>query len=651
MKIDFKKIINIKNKSDLKDFDIMEPIFQNNYLFHYLIYLNNFDALKLNEFPVFKENEDDLNGFHMAAKYSNLEILCYLIETYPDYIYNRNNHNETFADYVEYEQFSILISKYPKIMWDELITKKIFHGIVSSLSYNELKKFLDIYDIKPTTKNQYLIGILKNKMKTEDKIKLLEKYSDEELNIKNELGEGLIFVPILEDDMKLFDYLIKRKVDIDYYSWMHTFNPLRKALSHDIMLNIYSMSKKLIGIIDIQRQYEILDKYLENIGHFVLNSRISYLQTVHDMNINYDPDMMILNHMTDMNWNQMNVEKITPLELISELDYKIFSEILIKNKVLISPAVLEKLDKTKTNILWLKLFKSLGIYKEKKDDIILDENKYSHSTLFQSTFKDVGIFSIYMTDNYPNLYLPNMESYMVKNLTFSDTFPFSDSIIEKEPVFPWTICYYSQYEYYIHPYLNNLINAERRKGDKRFAVVFLSIIYDKILHANILIYDFKKLTVERFEPYGNSSAVDTEMDDVLEEELTWSTGLKYIRPSDYLPVAGFQTISDENNLENQKAGDFGGFCLAWCLWYLENRIKNPDVEPNILVEKIINKLAKMDIKFSEHIRNYSNKINEKRVKLMSSIGIDSKEISNTHHVYETSNTIANYLIDTFSGKK
>jgi hypothetical protein len=64
-----------------------------------------------------------------------------------------------------------------------------------------------------------------------------------------------------------------------------------------------------------------------------------------EANINYEPDLAILNNMTNMNWNQMNVEKTTPLELLTELDYKVFSEILIKNKVLINPVVLKKLEK------------------------------------------------------------------------------------------------------------------------------------------------------------------------------------------------------------------------------------------------------------------------------------------------------------------
>ena len=58
MKIDFKKIINIKNVSDLKDYILDTPIFHSNYLFHYLILINNLDGLKLQKFPIYIENSD-----------------------------------------------------------------------------------------------------------------------------------------------------------------------------------------------------------------------------------------------------------------------------------------------------------------------------------------------------------------------------------------------------------------------------------------------------------------------------------------------------------------------------------------------------------------------------------------------------------------
>lgn len=663
MKIDFKKIINIKNKQDLKDFSIDKPIFQSNYLFHYLILLDNLEGLKLEKFPVYIENYDGLNGFHLAAKENNIPILCYLIDNYPDYIYNRNIARDTFTPYVQFEEFSNLINKYPKINWVDLIengskSSFVLKSIILNLNSSELKKFIKSYNIKPEIKNQYLFGVVVNHLlKSDEKIKILNDFTDEEINIKNDSGEGLILKVLDLSDKILFDYMMNRNIDVDYYSFIKSDNPLRIALFMDITNNTFYYSKHILKkIVDNNKDFlSDNNKYLDNIAHTTIYIR--KLQNTQEeipskkSKSIIKADLEILKLCNSSTWNQKNIDKLSPLELLVDLDYDEYSQIIINNKININSETIDTLNKiTKTENLskWIKLYSSLPAYKEEKDSIKIESNQYIHYTLFQAKFKDVAVFIMYLRDTYSELFIPNIKSYMINNLTFDNTFPFSDDILSREPIFPWIISYYSQNEYYIHPYLNNLINAERRNNNKQFAVVFLSLIYPTMLHANILIYDFKNMTLERFEPYGNSSMIENDLDDVLEEELTWNTGLKYLRPKDYLPYTGFQTISDENNSINKKAGDFGGFCLAWCLWYLETKIKNPDVDSKTLVFKLINKIVKLDLKFSEYIRNYSNKINEKRIEYFKKIGIDEKEISNVHLTINTDSIVTDYLLKAYN---
>ena len=68
-------------------------------------------------------------------------------------------------------------------------------------------------------------------------------------------------------------------------------------------------------------------------------------------------------------------------------------------------------------------------------------------------------------------------------------------------------------------------------------------------------------------------------------------------------------------------------CLAWCLWYLEHRILNHNIDPKVLIDKTLKKLFKQKLKFSEFIRNYGNNINKERYKIMKKIGIPEKRIS------------------------
>jgi hypothetical protein len=660
MKIDFKKIINIKNKQQLKEFSLDKPIFNSNYLFHYLVSIGNLDALKLDNFPVYLENNDALNAFHIAAKENQIEILHYLIDNYPDYIYNRNNLMETFTAHLELEEFNNLIKKYPNLDWDDLLirgTKEdntILNIILNNLNYKQINQFISLIKIKPENNYQYLFSVVKNiNLKKDELIKILDKFTDQEINIKDNKSTGLLFQAISNNDEDLVKYFIKRNIDIDYHTFYHTDNSLLLSLVTDILNNQFKLSKIIINELNkinpefLKKYNKFLDNPLHTLFYIRMNRMKQVVSAEKIKNINYSPDFELLKYSTSENWNHLNIEKLTPFHLITNLDFDIYSKFFEKSKLQISKSVLEDI-KDHEDKKWIKLFEKLEEYKEPKNDINLTIDEYSHYTIFQATFKDVGIFSIYLSDTYSDLLVPNLQSYQLKNITFDDTFPFSDSIIKKEPIFPWIISYHNENEYYIHPYLNNIINATRRNGNKRFAYIFLSLIYEKVLHANLLVYDLKNMTVERFEPYGNTMQLDGSIDEILEEELTWNTGLKYIKPEDYLPVAGFQTVSDENNLINKKSGDFGGFCLAWCLWYLETRMKNPDVSSKILVDKIINKISKLDYKFSEYIRNYSNKINSKRIEYMEQIGIDSKKISDNHMTEDTNIKVTNFLIKSFT---
>jgi len=660
MKIDFKKIINIKNKQQLKEFSLDKPIFNSNYLFHYLVSIGNLDALKLEKFPVYLENNDGLNAFHIAAKENQIEILFYLIENYSEYIYNRNNSNEAFTAFLEFEEFNNLIKKYPNLDWEDLLIKGtkidyiIFNNILINLNYKKLNEFISLIKIKPKNKYQYLFVIIRNiNLKKDELIKILDKFTDQELNLKDDTSGGLLLLAINNNDEELIKYLIKRNTDIDYHTFYHTDNPLLLSLVTDILNNQFKLSKIIINELNkinsefLKKNNKFLDNPLHTLFYIRMNRMKQVVSAEKIKNINYSPDFELLKYSTSEDWNHLNIEKLTPFHLITNLDYDVYSKFFEKSKLQIAKSVLDDI-KDHEDKKWIKLFEKLDEYKEPKNDINLTMDEYSHYTIFQATFKDVGIFSIYLSDTYSDLLIPNLQSYQLKNITFDDTFPFSDSIVKKEPIFPWIISYHNENEYHIHPYLNNIINATRRNGNKRFASVFLSLIYEKVLHANLIVYDFKNMTVERFEPYGNTMQLDGSIDEVLEEELTWNTGLKYIKPDDYLPVAGFQTVSDENNLINKKSGDFGGFCLAWCLWYLETRMKNPDVSPKILVDKVINKISKLDLKFSEYIRNYSNKINLKRIEYLEQIGIDSKKISDNHMTEDTSTKVTDFLIKSFT---
>jgi len=661
MKINLNTIINIKNKQDLDKFILNKPLYQNNYLFHYLIKLNNIDGLKLNKWEIYIETCEGLNGFNLAAQHQNTKILEYLIETYPEYIYNRNSNKNLFTVKLDATNFAPLMNKYPKLDWYKLlhnaspIHNQVIVYIIFNLNYKQLSSFLKVYKNKPSLNNPLLQSIIYSDLLTQDeKIKILDNYSETDLNVKLERnGHGLIITALQENYDKIVDYLLSRNIDLKYYTFIKSKSPLLLAIYYDIMNNKILFSPKIFNKIKTDTKYlKIFDHYLNNIAHSCLFARRNRNEQI-DLTIPIIYcELEILKYFDNDIWNQLNIDKISPLELLIGLDYDIFSKIIIENNIAIDPDIIKKIqDENKVYYKkWLKLYKNQPIYIKPINDIIILNNKYIHHTLFRSTFIDTGIFIIYLHDKYKELFIPNMESYLIKNLTFDNTMPHIDNMMYKENIFPWIISYYSNTEYYIHPYLNNLINAQKQNNNnnKRFGMVYLSLAYDTIFHANVLIYDFKNLTIERFEPYGNSELIEHDVDDVLEEELTWSTGFSYLRPKDFLPFNGFQTLSDENNYLNLKRGDFGGFCLAWCLWYVESKLINQNISSDILVIKLIHKINSSEHKFNEYIRNYSSKINEHRIKFIKKIGIHENEISNEILYDHDEQKLVHHLIKKFT---
>jgi hypothetical protein len=309
MKIDFENIIKIKSNKKLKKFNIKKPLFLNNYLFHYLILVNNLEALKLTIFPIYIENTDNLNGFHIAAKEDRYEILCYLIEEYPDYIYNVNSNEETFINYLQIKTLIKLIKKYSDIEWNDLIKKEQLNYILGNSSFNELNEFIKLHKFK--IDNEYIsYYILYNSnIDEDDKIKIYDTFTNDELY-------RLIIQVINKNYEKIFNYLLKRNVDINVYN--RDTNPLREAIITDNINNNNKYTKILINKLkNIDSEfYKKTDKYLDNITHNILYLRLNEKHKHIKENqekINYDLDNEILKYSDSDTWNYLNIDKVTPL--------------------------------------------------------------------------------------------------------------------------------------------------------------------------------------------------------------------------------------------------------------------------------------------------------------------------------------------------
>ena len=665
--IDFNKISKLKSLKEIKKYNIDKPVFLNNYLFHYFIMTNNIKGMEVANHPIYIENDEGLQGFHLAAKVAaeskSFNMLNMLIKKYPDYATNLNIYNESFLNYLDVNDKLInLIKKNKNINWIKLLNNQVeidemstsnLNRIFSAGSYKLIKfikEFLNSNKINwkelPTTPI-FELPINKN-LNSKQLINLIKLIG---INIINDTldksGRSFIYGVILSGKKDVLEFLIENNFELDKYTPYYTWHPFINCYNFEIKnkngKNKFEMSKLIWKQIKKYHNFSSTNKNGENLAFSILNSRLI------SGSGDYELEMDILKRNTE--WNKFSVDKVTILHVLVNLSFDKYSKFLKNIKV----NKKQKDNKNKTILhyasgRWLKLLKSLestneNCNKKNNDCTKINDYKLSNSNTFSSTISDAGLFFIHLDRKYKNLYIPKYLNKTEENLNWENGMNFPDNFINSYNNFPWVIYWQDRYNYYIHPNLNLLINANKNKDEYDYAAVLLSVrLPFGGLHAMMIYYDFKNNFVERFDPYGNTHDIDIHIDEILEEELTWNTGFYYLNVKKYLPVAGFQNLSDETNLLNQKPGDFGGYCLAWCLWYLEHRILNYKFTAKKLIEKSMKKLLERENSLIEFIRNYANELDKNRLKMLEKIGIPKNRVSNSQFNLNEDKKVFEYVI-------
>jgi hypothetical protein len=159
--------------------------------------------------------------------------------------------------------------------------------------------------------------------------------------------------------------------------------------------------------------------------------------------------------------------------------------------------------------------------------------------------------------------------------------------------------------------------------------IFFSKERDKINHQTGFIIDKKLKTVEYYDPHGKDSHnYSQDLDDTF-NDIFKKLGYRYLFMEETCPDYSFQDIEDElvkdkklkkilQNLkeESQKnkigfqaidefAGNKIGFCFSWTFFYIENRIENPDIDPQKLKERINKEFENNPFKYIDFIIKYA----------------------------------------------
>lgn len=406
-------------------------------------------------------------------------------------------------------------------------------------------------------------------------------------------------------------------------------------------------------LLDYKYDCRLYDKYLNTAAHQAL---------IKEPPLKYSTLVKILcNKSTDM--HQKNINNDTPLNIIQiKYDPQLFKPLLdykLKNNIKSSNA--EKNNKNQINF---------PVYQNNHAKSFVTTPLYNilYTMCILTKHKNIVIPFQYDNNNFKTNTLRLLSyNYRIGNNTLLDIITsYTHSLYS---YLPHLILWKGPNEYFIDPNLEfNITKCMNINSKARFIMMKISLLVsDNSTHANILIIDKKTGNVDRFDPYGFITLLDTHvLDKVLEKKLTRILKpffkVNYLRAQAGYNLVSFQTISNDDNAVVKKGYDPFGYCLAWCFWYLELRVTNPDVHPHYLIKYCIKQIianystartnytsseeiTETNIenikKFNDYIRSYAANLDNEKNKLLMSFGIDK---NNTYDII-FSNTLNLQIIN------
>jgi len=142
---------------------------------------------------------------------------------------------------------------------------------------------------------------------------------------------------------------------------------------------------------------------------------------------------------------------------------------------------------------------------------------------------------------------------------------------------------------FISNYLVQMFNIFFNYSYVKYIYIFVAFHTKTIGHLNLLSINKDLKTIELFDPYGSTFIREVKTKDIIyniveklqNEDLKSFTRL-YTEDICYI---SFQAI--EGMEQDVRPGDYRGFCQSWSMWFLEMKIKYPDIPTDKLIKKSI----------------------------------------------------------------
>ena len=624
MKFDFNNMIKIKSKTDLYTkgklkYPIDIPLHTQTYLHHILINLHKIKIADEIKLPIYLVNSDDMDGIMLASSNQDLDTLKYLLIKYEKYIYNTNNSGNTWVHLLEIEGLEKLYfdKSLKHIEWNRLF-KLENNDKITTIDYifsSNRKKFinhlLNNYYIKnPNSSNMsHIFSLFDNyNFSTNEIIKILNKFIKNKIEFKRVFNLGLPchYSLLLRESKEIIYILYKYKESTG--EGTYGYLPNTKG-SHSLFFiyNKHLDNKYVVYFFDKFEKYlNLSEETLFNDN--ILIAILGY-QTQENYKINKINDKLfkILNKLNKL--HTINDNNQTILHYIVMLPFKEY----LKYHKFLDFSKLNTRDKDGNLPIdytnekkWISKLEKLKEYLP-ADNMKLNiiESEKAHSTIFKAYIEDIGMYFYFLKTKYPRLYIPNPKvKTLLRDLAY-DGSNFPAPYMESNHEFAWVVIYQNEDTHYIHPYIDLLLKGAIESGKYDYSCLLISIknMYGG-LHATPLFINHLTKQVIRWDSFGLSDDA-SEIDNIIKTNIVDKIGFDYVPLYELQNIVGIQEKSKENESNNMKRGDFGGFCVAWTIWFIEHNIINNKITPQKLVKKLEKLIFQKDSPVN-YIRNYSN---------------------------------------------
>ena len=574
--------------------------------------------LKLNSDNINIANNEGNTCCHLLGLNKHFKLLLKLVEKYPNCLTLINNNNKTIIS---------CISNYDTII-----------SVIQIIKNNNLFNKINF--------ESFIIKILLNTNSSKDKyFNIIKILYENNVNLNYTL-----FNLFKNNKYNIIKYYLKHFKKIDINTNIYNFiTPLIIAVSN----NKYSIVKLLLtfhntdNIVDVnfggnEKKYIpvfiAINKKYWKIVKILLNHNVNYNNKDNNLNT-------ALHHLINTIRNTKISKKI--MKLIFDN-----SDLMAENINGETPLLLimkyKLLNRCKKYLNKMQINKLEEYYKLPQKKINYPNIIKTNYGLFNADIIHSILYFIYMMSKY-DLIVPirtyNKEQYKWDKNNFQNQSLIDNSLLNNivdealttsYTFFPYLL-YWNNKNLYFYSNDTELCLQRVLKFKQRFVALKLSILSQENLHANIVLYDKKTNVLIRFEPYGDFNYMNNDLDKKIYKlfKKCLHKNCTYLTPSDYLGDANYQLSSNENDMASTKLGDPEGYCLAWCLWYLELKMRNPDIDDIYLIKRTIQNITNTykNTKYPllTHIRNYAMFLDNEKNKILKSYGILEDEIYQLHY--------------------